>query len=113
MKIKKVDIPIFFGYFRIVIAKDLSMAYKKIVNDGHEVSDYDAFVYNDKTKKGICRHTVFLHPKCGHAIIAHEVVHLVNALFINSDIKLDPRNDETQAYLTGWFIRQIYKVIEK
>lgn len=118
MKIVIKDIPIYFGYFRIVITNDLNKSFRKVVKNakernGFKANNYAAFVHNDKTKKGINRHTVFLKPNCSHSIIAHETVHLVNAIYVDSGIQLDRHNDEPQAYLTGWFVREIYKALNQ
>lgn len=114
MKVVTKNIPIYFGYLRIVITKDFGKAFKKLGGTWEkDVNDYDGFVHTDKTKKGVGRYTVFLKPKCSHSIIAHEVVHLVNALFLDTGIQLDPHNDEPQAYLTGWFVGAIYKALKR
>ena len=116
MKIITKDIPIYFGYFRIVITKDFDKAAKKLKIDtkGFDVTKFSSFVHNDFTKNGIARHTVFINRKNVDAgIIAHESVHLVNAVFIDSHIQLDRHNDEPQAYLTGWFVSEIHKALKK
>ena len=41
--------------------------------------------------------------------IAHEVVHAVNYLFLQKGIMPDRYNDETQAYLTGWIVRECHR----
>lgn len=113
MTIKKVKIPIYSGTLRIVISKDFKKACKKLGKDITEfnVSDYAAFVYTERTKKRFSLFTVIISPKCSESVIAHECVHLVNAVFIEHHIQLDRHNDEPQAYLTGWFVRQIHKAI--
>ncbi len=114
MKIVTKDIPIYFGYFRIVICKDFNKGCKKIKKEfpEYKLDTFDAFVFPDRTKKNISRYTVFLKPKASPSIIAHETVHLVNAMFINSHIQLDRHNDEHQAYLTGWFVNEINKALK-
>lgn len=114
MKIITKSIPIYFGYFRIVITKDFEKAVKKLKVDckGHNVANYSAFTDTDKTKKNISRYSVFLSPKSNHSVIAHECVHLVNALFLDVNMQLDRHNDEAQAYLTGWFVSEVYKTLK-
>lgn len=109
---KTIHIPIYFGYFRIIIADDFSEVKLKVDNELYNLQYYSAFVYTDHTKKNISRFTIVLKPKTTHSIIAHEVVHLVNALFLSRSMKLDEHNDEAQAYLTGWFVREIYKFVK-
>lgn len=117
MYIKTILIPIYFGYFRIVIAKDFHKALTRIkCRDKfpeHNVNGYDGFAFPDKKKNGVNRYTVFIKPNATPSVIAHEIVHVVNALYIDSGIQLDRHNDEHQAYLTGWFTAEIYKALKK
>lgn len=41
--------------------------------------------------------------------IAHEAIHIKNAVMKHSGIKHDFDNDEPEAYLTGWISEQIYR----
>lgn len=43
-------------------------------------------------------------------IVAHEAVHVVNMMFEFLGIKLDPVNDEPQAYLSGWIVGEIIRI---
>lgn len=115
MTIKTYHIPIYFGYLRIVIADDFQEALVKLKQSDKlkNANDYDGFAYPDKTKSGVNRYTIFLHANAGHSIIAHEVVHAVNALYIDSGMQLDRHNDEHQAYIAGWFTEQVYKALKK
>jgi hypothetical protein len=47
------------------------------------------------------------------ATITHESVHLCNMLFKVIGAKTDLKNDESQAYLTDWFAKEIYKLTKK
>jgi hypothetical protein len=114
MKVVKVNIPIYFGYLRIVIAKDFTKAAKKIkYKTDLDLSLYGAFVYADHNNKGITVYTVFFRPNASHSGIAHEAVHLVNHIFRDRHMLLDTENDEPQAYLTGWINNEIYKALKK
>ena len=97
-----------------MIAKDFAKAAKRV---GYEtkvdLSLYGAFVYSGHTKSKVDIYTVFLKPKATHSSIAHEVVHIVNAIYDDRGMKLDVHEDEPQAYLTGWITAQIYKAIKK
>jgi hypothetical protein len=116
MKVITKDIPIYSGYFRIVITKDFEKAVKKlnVKTNGLDVKNYGALVLeNDFAKNGCFRYTIILPPKSSPHLIAHEAVHLVNNLFVNCGIQLDRHNDEAQAYLTGWFAKQVNKALKK
>lgn len=47
-----------------------------------------------------------------HALIAHEIVHLVSAICEFVHMKFDFDNDEPVAYLTGWLSNEIYKALK-
>jgi len=112
MRTKRITIPIYFGYLQLVIAKDFTKAAKAVkYKTDLDLSLYGAFVYADHNKKGIAVYTAFFKPDASHSSIAHEVVHLVNHVFLDRGMKLDRLNDEPQAYLTGWFTDQIYKAM--
>jgi len=102
MKIKIIDIPIYFG--SLVVIKTDSF---KEVNEKYntEAGDdlYEAVVFESKKDD----HLVVAIKRADWSIIAHEVVHLVNAIFLICGIELDRINDEPQAYLTGWIINEI------
>lgn len=41
--------------------------------------------------------------------IAHEVVHIKNMVYTHAGIKHDPKNDEPEAYLSGWLVGKIWE----
>lgn len=69
--------------------------------------------YVDIYKEEKILHAVFQKDNITPHLIAHEVVHLVNAIFSFKGIKLDTENDESQAYLTEFIFKEIYKRIVK
>ena len=48
-----------------------------------------------------------------HNTIAHEVVHLVNAVFRRVGIDPDRKNDEADAYFTGWVTEWVYRSLSE
>lgn len=106
--IKTIGIPIYDGYINIVLADDINEA---IEHYGLGEKDCScAFVMPDRKTKGIYW-VVFGLKKLSHNTIAHEIVHLVNLIFLDRGIKPDLKNDEPQAYLTGWLTDKMYKFI--
>ena len=114
-KVTKVRIPLYHGILRIVISDDFTKSSKKlnIDNEGHDLSMFGAFVTTSIDDNRETNFNVFFAPDVEHDSIAHEVVHLVNAIYISRRITLDPNNDEPQAYLTGWITGAIYRTIKK
>jgi hypothetical protein len=53
------------------------------------------------------KHYVVSFESNNNSLIAHEIVHLVNYIFLDTGVKLDLINDEAQAYLTGWLFEEI------
>lgn len=68
---------------------------------------YDAVVFEYKDKIILVLDSIKPH------VIAHEIVHIVNTVFNMCNICLDTSNDESQAYLTGFLFKKIYKLIKK
>lgn len=103
-----IPIPIYFGKLTIIIVSDwmeLDMIHKIKVDENL----YDAVVFEIKNND---EYLVAIK-KVEWSIIAHEVVHIVNAIFLKCGVELDRRNDEPQAYLTGWIINEIDKHIKE
>ena len=111
MKRKVTKIPVFFGDFIILLDNDnwsnVNEIYSHRLNWDRPADERDeAFVFRDNYN-GYSKYIVCFKSKPSNKIIAHEVVHLVNRLFEDRGIVLDVKNDECQAYLTGWFFEQI------
>ena len=110
MKKKKIKIPIFHGELTMIQTKK-----KKWSKVGEkykmQIGDFSAVVWKDEKQKFLSLFVAF-NGKPKSDIIAHEAVHLVNHVFINKGIEPCRYNDENQAYLTGWFVKQIQKFIK-
>jgi len=76
---------------------------------GTEPNEFDAFVTQRTDKEGYTTYYVCFNEGLKSHVIAHEVVHLVNAIFRDRYVKLDLNNDEPQAYLTGYLFEKILK----
>lgn len=110
MKITKIDIPIYFGTLIVIVTDGGMQEVKEKFSIKEDVSKYSAFVWA-KNEDGFPEYYISIDKNVSNHLIAHEVVHLVNYLFIDKGIKLDRKNDEAQAYLTGWFFQQIENVL--
>lgn len=110
MRRKKVKIPIYFGdlvMYEVDDWKALEVKYRQGFTSG-----YGAYVWRQECSKGFVTYYVaFLSGERDLSVIAHEAVHLVNQIYIDTFMRLDPHNDEPQAYLTGWFVKQITKFL--
>ena len=114
MKIKEIEIPIFFGTLQVVVANNFKKAVKKLkINVGdYEVDNYSAFTYKDK-RNNTDLYRVFVTKNVEPSVIVHESVHIANFIFNNTGIQPSLTNDEVQAYLTGWIFEQINKQLKK
>lgn len=108
MRIKKIKIPIFQSELTIIFDKDLSYLEKKYKTVS--LKNYGAVTLKDESKY---RHYVLGFEYSSGSIIAHEIVHLINYMYIDCGIELDRLNDENQAYLTGWLFFEIDKFLNK
>lgn len=109
MHIKEVEIPIYFGSL-IMIFTDQLESLNGIYNTDIKEEDYDAVVFTqvkDSSK------IVLAIKKVDWPTIAHEVVHVVNNIFLSCGVQLDRHNDEPQAYLTGWVFNEIVEFLKE
>jgi len=100
---KEVSIPIYFGKLVMIFTDELEKlnpVYKTNIKE----DDYDAVVFLDKPESD---KVIVAIKRKDWSVIAHETVHVVNAIFLSCNIQLDRNNDEPQAYLTGWVVQQI------
>ena len=100
---KEVSIPIYFGTLVMIFTDELEKlnpVYKTTIKE----DDYDAVVFLDKPESD---KVIVAIKRKDWSVIAHETVHVVNAIFLSCNIQLDRNNDEPQAYLTGWVVQQI------
>ena len=108
MKEKTIDIPIYFGKLTIITTDSWSKV-NLLYNTKIDSKLYDAVVFEIKDNNEY----IVAIKKVEWSIITHEVVHIVNAIFLKCGIELDRHNDEPQAYLTGWIINEIDKHIKE
>lgn len=103
-----VEIPIYRGKLTIILDKNLSYIEKKFKT--LSLKNYGAVALRHNKEP---RHYVVAFECIDNSLIAHEVVHIVNYVFQDTGVELDIRNDEAQAYLTGWLFSEIEKIIKK
>lgn len=113
MRKKTIKIPIYFGAIEMVLVHGIQ-EWKElwgIHNPGGDGSTYDAFVHTVPRLNRAPKYIVAFNGYPSNKVIAHEVVHLVNRIFLDRGVRLDPVNDEPQAYLTGYLVEQIEKFL--
>lgn len=108
MKKKKIKIPLYYGDLVMVRGKMNEIAKKYNL----DCAAFEAVVWRDDKKKYLKLFVAFSE-KSSPDVVAHECVHLVNHVFIHTGMKLEPYDDEAQAYLTGWFAKKINKFLKK
>lgn len=108
MRIKTINIPIYRGKLTIIFDKDLSYVEKKYKTSS--LNNFGAVTLKDESKY---RNYVVAFEYFDGSIIAHEIVHIINYIFLDCGIELDRVNDENQAYLTGWLFDEIDKFLNK
>lgn len=100
-------IPIYQATVTVILDKDLSYVEKKY--NTVSLSNYGAVTMrNDNHFKKY----VLAFEYSDGSIIAHEIVHLINYLYLDCGIELDRVNDEHQAYLSGWLFKKIENILK-
>lgn len=110
MKIKEIEIPIYYGNLILVKTNNLKKLNRKFTIDGDITKLFGAVTFTQHDKDGFTKYIIaFNKEDITPSLIAHEAVHLVNYIFRDRLIYLDSLNDEPQAYLTGWIVDQCHK----
>lgn len=110
-KTKTIDIPIYFGELTMVLIDDWAELRK--IHPEQNIEDcFCAVVFTDE-KPEVCQYVVAFRGNPSGQTMAHESVHIVNALYLDRRMRLDPVNDEPQAYLTGWVFNEIEKFLDE
>lgn len=111
MKIKKIEIPIYFGKLVLIQDKNWEKVNKKYKTQA--TKNFEAFFFKEEKKSGRIEYVVCFHKNVKSGTIAHEAVHVVNNIFKDRFINLDTENDEPQAYLTSWIVSEIENFLKK
>lgn len=107
MKKKTIDIPIYGGRLKMILSKDLSYIERK-----YKTGSLKGFGAVTLTNKNKYRYYVVAFTDKDHlSNIAHEIVHIKNHIYTDADMELDRKNDEPEAYLTGWLFDEIYNFL--
>lgn len=106
---KQFKIEIYQTIVTIILDKDLSYVEKKYKTKS--LKDYSAVTlkYENKYRNYVVAFT----DKDHLSNIAHEIVHLINYIYLDFGIELDRVNDENQAYLSGYLFDKIYNILNK
>ena len=104
---KTIDIPIYQCKLTIILDKDLSYVEKKYGTKS--LSDYGAVTIRVPNK--FSEYVMAFEYNKG-TIIAHEIVHLVNFIYIDSNIRKSRTNDEAEAYLFAYLFKKVVKFLK-
>ena len=102
---KKIKIPIYLDKLLIVQTDDFESIQKKYKLEG--IVDYCAVTFQCDKKI-----VVVFNSKVDSSIVAHEALHICSYIFKNVGADFDRDNDESLAYLLGYIVKEISKVIE-
>lgn len=108
----KFKLKILHGSITVVVSKDLSKtANKHNLKFSDNIESYDAFVFQaerNRLEYFICFEKKYIK----QSVISHEIVHLINAIYIDHGIFQDEKNDEWTAYFSGWLTEKICKILK-
>lgn len=108
---EEVQIPIYRGALVMILTRDLTELNKEY--NLNFTNSFGGGVFNITDDSGYTTFFVAFDYDWDNALIAHEAVHLVNDIFKHKYIKLDPDNDEAQAYFTAWIFEQCEDFLNK
>ncbi|HSE99836.1 MAG TPA: hypothetical protein VLA48_02980 [Nitrososphaeraceae archaeon] len=103
---KKLKIPLYFQNLTIIQTDDFESIHK-FYNLKGQCGGYDAVTIDDGDNI-----VVVFNSKVDASTIAHESTHVCTYTFQKIGAEIDVDNDETFAYLIGWVVGQIHKIIK-
>ena len=103
MKIKTINIPIYYGKLTFIKSKSFKKTNKKYKLAIPE--RFGAVTFRNQNAKGFECVVSFVDTNV--SLLAHEAVHVCNFIYENIGAKLDIENDEHQAYIIGWIIDEM------
>lgn len=111
MKKRTIPIPIYNGKLVIIITDNLQSIEEEYNLTSTEGCSAVAFATTNKSGGTI--HVMAFKGVPTEDVVAHESLHITNDILASCHAKLDPHNDEPQAYLLSWVVRQYYKFKNK
>ena len=111
-----IKVPIYDREIEVIIYDKQEEAEKFLGERGIEfkIGHYSgAALMNNETQEQVLMLDSTIEGFPDRGIIAHEAKHLVNDLFVCINYKLDMHNDEPEAYLLGYLVNEIHKIIDK
>lgn len=108
MKKQTIQIPIYGCTLTMILDSDLSYVQKKYKTT--DLSGFGAVTLKNESKS---RNYVVAFTDGWRANVVHEIVHVVNQIYVDCAMQLDRINDEPQAYLSGWLYDQIDEFLKK
>ena len=102
---RKIKIPIYLDKLLIIQTDNFEKIQRKYNLNG--IVDYCAITF--QTDKEI---VVVFNSKVDASIIAHEALHICSYVFKNTGVDFDRDNDEPLAYLLGYVVNKISKMIK-
>jgi hypothetical protein len=110
MKSTKFYVPIYRANITVYLGEDL-----KYISDKYKTSNLSNYgaVTMVNPNNPFKNYIVGFSSAYDNGLIAHEVVHLVNHIFLDVGMQLDRQNDEAQAYLTGFLFDKIEEFLKK
>lgn len=103
---RTIDIPIYLAKLTVIIDNDLSYVEKKYKTE--PLSNFGAVAFRVENKHG---HYVVAFEYTSNSIITHELTHIKNYIYEDRKIDLDVNNDEPEAYLMGWLVESVDKIV--
>lgn len=108
----KFKLEILHGTVNIVVKKDFkAFAEKHKLQFRDEIQNYDAFVFQHE-KNRLDYYICFEKGYISLSNISHEIVHLINRIYVDHGIFQDENNDEWTAYFSGWLTKKITDVLK-
>lgn len=110
MKSKRIKVPLYGGSLTIYQVDEL-----KVIEDKYDLEDtygYDALVFETHNKHDVINYVIAFENETTPSNVAHEALHMTNRICKSAGIVVGSDNDEPQAYLIGWIVKQCHSFLK-
>lgn len=115
LHIKHIEIPLYRGYFIIIVTNSSDRVKKHIPIFPYDEVYAHSFSGNYRGRQGFMMVLNFKNGfrKIKHGVITHEAIHIAHFIADNRGIQANFNNDEPITYLAEWITDETYKFINK
>ena len=109
-KSKTIEIPIFFGKLILIQTNDRGFIKEKYLKEVEvDLDMFEGLSFRNYQRSGYSMYVIWVNENITLEGLAHESLHTANYILKDRMVGVTLENDEAQAYLMGWILKQCLK----